>query len=109
MASSQVAPAVVLQVSYASLARRVVAHLIDAVIAFAVMMGGGLFMRLLGELGFWTVPTVPPDESDPLALWKGLGAGSKVAIVVAFIVCMGPFYSGFFQASAWQATIASGS
>ena len=30
---------------------------------------------------------------------------SKVAIVVAFIVSMGVFYSGFFQASAWQATI----
>jgi uncharacterized RDD family membrane protein YckC len=83
----------------------VAAHLIDVVIAFAVMLGGGFFMRLLRELGFWTMPTVHSDEADPVTVWNGLGVGSKVAIVVAFIVSMGPFYSGLFQASAWQATI----
>jgi uncharacterized RDD family membrane protein YckC len=61
-------------------------------------------MRGLRMLGVWDVP-VPEGQADPLALWHGMTVGSKVAIVVAFIVSMGPFYSGIFQASVWQATI----
>ena len=34
-----------------------------------------------------------------------MGAGDKAAIIVCFIVLMGPFYQGLLQASAWQATI----
>lgn len=104
MASSQVAPAVVLQLSYADLGRRVAAHLIDALIALAVMFAGGFVMRWLRVLGVWDVP-VPEGEADPVMLWHWMNPASKVAIVVAFIVSMGVFYSGFFQASAWQATI----
>jgi len=104
MASSQVAPAVVLQLSYADLGRRVAAHLIDALIALAVMFAGGFVMRWLRVLGVWDVP-VPEGEADPVMLWHWMNHASKVAIVVAFIVSMGVFYSGFFQASAWQATI----
>jgi len=104
MASSQVAPAVVLQLSYADLGRRVAAHLIDALIALAVMFAGGFAMRWLRVLGVWDVP-VPEGEADPVMLWHWMNPASKVAIVVAFIVSMGVFYSGFFQASAWQATI----
>jgi len=104
MAFSQVAPAVVLQLSYAGLGRRVAAHLIDALIALAVMFAGGFVMRWLRVLGVWDVP-VPEGEADPVMLWHWMNPASKVAIVVAFIVSMGVFYSGFFQASAWQATI----
>lgn len=104
MASAQVVPAVDLQLSYAGLARRVAAHLIDLMIALAVIMAGGLFMRWLRVLGVWHMP-VPEGEADPAALWHAMAVGSKVAIVVAFIVSMGPFYSGLFQSSAWQATI----
>ncbi len=104
MASAQVVPSVALQVSYASLTRRVVAHLIDGAIALAVTFSGGLLMRWLRVLGVWNVP-VREGETDPIALWHGMTAGSKVAILVAFIVCMGLFYSGLFQSSAWQATI----
>ena len=68
MASSQVAPAVVLQLSYADLGRRVAAHLIDALIALAVMFAGGFVMRWLRVLGVWDVP-VPEGEADPVMLW----------------------------------------
>jgi len=104
MASAQVVPSVIAQFSYAGLARRVAAHLIDVMIAFAVMLAGGLFMRWLRVLGVWHMP-VPEGEADPAALWHAMAVGSKVAIVVAFSVSMGPFYSALFQASAWQATI----
>jgi uncharacterized RDD family membrane protein YckC len=104
MASAQVAPSVVVQLSYAGLARRVAAHLIDVVIAFAVMLASGLFMRWLSTVGVWHVPA-PEGGVDPQSLWHAMTVGSQVAILVAFIVSMGPFYSGFFQASAWQATV----
>jgi len=104
MASSQVAPAVVLQPSYATLDRRVAAHLIDGLIALASLFAGGFVMRGLRGLGVWDVP-VPEGQADPVMLWHWMSVPSKVAIIVAFIVSMGVFYSGFFQASAWQATI----
>jgi uncharacterized RDD family membrane protein YckC len=102
---SPVAPAVFPQTSYAGLGRRVAAHLIDILIAFAVMMAAGIFMRWLRALGIWTVPTPPTGEADPLTLWQSMGATSKAAIIVCFIVTMGPFYLGLLQASAWQASI----
>ena len=68
------------------------------------MMASGLFMRWLRAIGVWDVRP-PEGGADPIALWRAMAVGPQVAIVVAFIVCMGPFYSGFFQSSAWQATI----
>jgi uncharacterized RDD family membrane protein YckC len=109
MASSEVSspvPASVFpQTSYAGLGRRVGAHLIDMLIVFAVMMSAGFFMRWLRALGIWTLPRTPAGEADPLTLWQSMGAGSKVAIIVCFIVSMGPFYLGLLQASVWQASI----
>ncbi|HET6178643.1 MAG TPA: RDD family protein [Candidatus Sulfotelmatobacter sp.] len=109
MASSQVstpiAPTVVRQNTYASLGHRVAAHLIDALIALAIVFAGGFFMQWLHALGAWTVPTPPAGEADPLMLWRGLGAAAKAAVIVVFIVSMGPIYTGLFQASAWQASV----
>ncbi len=109
MASSQVfppvAPADFPQTSYAGLGRRVAAHLIDLLIAFGVMMAAGFFMRWLRTLGIWAVPTPPSGEADPLTLWHSIGATDRAAIIACFIVMMGPFYLGFLQASAWQASI----
>lgn len=102
---SPVAPAVFPQSSYAGLGRRVAAHLIDILIAFAVMMAAGIFMRWLRAIGIWTVPTLPTGEADPLTLWQIMGTAGKAAIIVCFIVAMGPFYLSLLQASAWQASI----
>ena len=103
--SSPVAPTILAQNSYAGLGRRVAAHLVDALVALALIFAGGFFMRWLRVLGVWTVPSLAEGEADPLTLWHRLSVGAQVAIVVAYIVQMGTFYSGFFQASAWQASI----
>jgi uncharacterized RDD family membrane protein YckC len=109
MASSQVsslvAPAVLSQTSYASLGRRVAAHLIDMLIVLAVMMATGFFMRWLRTAGIWSVPGLPAGEVDPISTWQSMNAVARAAIIICFIVTMGPFYLGFFQASAWQASI----
>ena len=109
MASSQVlspvSPAAFPQTSYAGLGRRVAAHLIDVLIAIAVTMAAGFFMQWLRTLGIWTVPTAPTGEADPVRLWQTMVVGAKAAIIVCFIVTMGPFYLSLLQASAWQASI----
>src|SRR5690349_14978377 len=101
MASSQVSSpvtsAVLAHTSYAGLGRRVAAHVVDALVALAVILAGGFFMLWLRVLGVWTVPSRPEGQADPLTLWHGLGVGAQVAIVVVYIVQMGTFYSGFFQ------------
>jgi hypothetical protein len=38
-------------------------------------------------------------------LWHGLAVPAKLAVVMLFVVSMGPIYSGLFQASGWQASI----
>ena len=69
MAASQVlppvAPAIFPQASYAGLDRRVAAHLIDVLTAFAVMMAGGISLRWLRALGFWTAPAAPAQDGIP--------------------------------------------
>ena len=103
--SSPLASAVFPQTSYAGLGRRIVAHLIDILIALAVMMAAALFMRLLRGMGVWTVPTVPAGEADPVEIWRMMSVPAKVAILLCFIVMMGPIYLSLFQASAWQASV----
>ena len=103
MASLPAVPAVLPQVSYASLGRRIAGYLIDLLIAFSITMASGLFMRSLRALGFWTVP--PEGTQDPVALWHGYPFAAKFAVIMAFVISMGPIYTGLFQASAWQASI----
>ena len=93
--------AAVRQPSYAGLGRRIAAHLIDALIAIAVLLAASLAMRWLRALGIFTAF---PEGIDPVVAWHGLAAPAKLAIIVAFIVSMGPIYLGLFQASAWQAS-----
>jgi uncharacterized RDD family membrane protein YckC len=38
-------------------------------------------------------------------MWRALGFGAKLSIIVAFILAQGPIYWILFEASAWQATL----
>jgi uncharacterized RDD family membrane protein YckC len=101
MASSQPSFVVVPQ-SYAGLGRRIPAHLIDVLIALTVTLAAGFAMRWLRTVGVWTAPS---EGADPVELWQGLAVPATLAVVMLFVVSMGPIYSGLFQASAWQASI----
>lgn len=101
MAASQQAPADIPQPSYASLGRRILAHLVDSLIGVVLLVLAGYTVRWLGALGVWT----PPRNVNPAGLWDALSASSQAAAVIAFLVSMGSIYTGLFQASAWQASI----
>jgi len=102
MASSQPSSIVIPESCYAGLGRRIAAHLIDVLIAGAVTMMAGFTVRWLRSIGMWTLSL---EGADPVTLWHGLGIPAKLAVVVLFIVSMGPIYLGLFQASAWQASV----
>jgi len=102
MASHSVAAAFHPQMTYAGLGPRISAHLIDLAIAFTVILASGFLLRYFRTLGLWTVPEA---AQDPVAIWHALPAAAQLAVVLAFVISKGSFYSGFFQASAWQASI----
>jgi len=60
-------------------------------------------LRALRSSGIWG-PTLEAGI-DPRELWRALGFGAKLSVIVAFIVIQGPMYFALFEASAWQATI----
>jgi uncharacterized RDD family membrane protein YckC len=101
MTSSQRSLVLAPQSSYAGLGRRIAAHLIDVLIAATVVFAVGFSMRGLRAAGVWT----PAEMPDPVAAWQELAVPGKLAVVVAFVVSMGPIYLGLFQASAWQASV----
>jgi uncharacterized RDD family membrane protein YckC len=100
MASSQLAPGAPPQPTFASLGRRIAAHLIDAVISLAIVLAASLAMRGFRAVGVWS-----PPAADPIANWRALGLLARLAVVIAFLVATGAIYRAFFEASAWQASI----
>ena len=106
MVSAPVPSSVPSQLSYASLGRRVAAHLIDITIAFSVTLAAGFLILYLRTWGLWALPKGERYPVDPITLWRQLPGAAQLAVVVAFIISMGPFYLALFQSSAWQATIA---
>jgi hypothetical protein len=102
MASPSVEVAVLPQTSHADIGRRILAHVIDITIAFAVTMAAGFLVLRLRTLGLWTVPE---GALDPLSLWRALSGTAQLAMIAAFVISKGPLYSGLLQASAWQASI----
>ena len=101
MASSQAAPGAIPQTSFAGLGRRFWAHIIDTLIAGSVLFAVSFAMRRLREAGVWTAPREP----DPITVWHAMAIPAKLSIIVALIISLGPIYLGFFEASAWQASI----
>lgn len=101
MASSQPAPSAIPQSSFAGLGRRAAAYVIDATIAFAVLLAAGFAMRWLLVVGVWTRPA----GAETIEVWSSLETPAKLAVIIACIVSMGPIYSAFFEASVWQASV----
>lgn len=101
MASSQPAPGVIPKSSFAPLGRRIAAYVIDVTITFAVLLAATLAIRWLRIVGVWT----PAEGVDAVGSWALLETPAKVAVIIAFLVSMGPIYLALFEASAWQASI----
>src|SRR5215813_4732884 len=93
-------PDITADLSYASLGRRVAAYLIDLVVVFAVLASVSISMRLFRAIGLW----VPAAAGDPHDMWAALGVGSKLLVLLAYVVSFGPMYFILFHASKWQAT-----
>lgn len=102
MASTQASPAALPQLSFAGLGSRVVAHVLDTLIAASVLFLAGFTMRWLHAAGLWT-PTV--IGVSPETAWRALSVPAKLAVVFSFILSMGPIYGGLFESSAGQATL----
>jgi hypothetical protein len=61
MASAQIAPAGSSALPRRS-GRRIVAHFIDVLLAFAVMLAAASFLRWLRALGVWMVQSLPAEN-----------------------------------------------
>jgi uncharacterized RDD family membrane protein YckC len=85
---------------YASLALRMPAYFIDVIIGFSVMMAAGYTVRILLAYGLRT----PVQPTDPLTLWNSLGVGLRLAVLLSYVLAMGPIYFALFESSPWQAT-----
>ncbi len=105
MASSLAASPADLQLSYAGVGRRVAAHLIDTLIVFTLTLVAVFLILWLHRVGVWSPPTFPTGPVDPLMLWEVTSVGARLLIIFNYFVALGVFYSGFLQASPWQATI----
>ena len=108
MASSQAVPAAsaaLAQLPFAGLGRRLAAYFVDLAISASVFLLLALTMRGLRGVGFWRPATERAGEGyDPMAAWHALGADSKLAVVLGFILSMGVIYFALFESSGWQAT-----
>src|SRR5215469_8222245 len=100
MVTSASLPDIAAGSSYAGLGRRIVAYLIDSLFVFAILALVAISMRLFRTIGLW----VPTRAVDPHGIWATLGVGSKLLVMLAYVVSFGPFYFIFFHASRWQAT-----
>jgi uncharacterized RDD family membrane protein YckC len=73
---------------YASLGRRIGAHLLDVLVAFSVLLVVAILMRGLSAFGLW----MPDPGRTPEQAWQALGILAKMSILVAFVLSTGPIY-----------------
>jgi hypothetical protein len=66
MGSSQLAPGAPPQPTFAGLGRRIAGHVIDVMIALAIILAASLVLRLFRAIGVGTFPA----GMDPVALWS---------------------------------------
>jgi uncharacterized RDD family membrane protein YckC len=101
MASPQIAPTPSVTPTFASLGRRIGAYLIDILLVFCVLAWVAITFRVLRAAGIWT----PGGGAPPDVLWRALGIGAKLAVLLAFVIAGGPIYLILFECSPWQATL----
>ncbi len=91
---------------YATFSARFAAALLDAVVQMGLGIGSsmaaGLPIRLLMSMGVLSLPGGPNVLDDT---WLTMSFGSKLAIVVAFLVSSGLFYRPLCESSRLQATV----
>jgi uncharacterized RDD family membrane protein YckC len=87
---------------YAGLGRRLVAHLVDVVLVFSIVILHAGTFRLLRTAGIWNPPIA--EISSPEDVWRSFGAVQRVATLLAFVVASGLVFFPVFESSAWQAT-----
>lgn len=102
MTSPQVVPAEAPAHSYATVGKRITAHLIDLVILFFMLLLVGVFIRTLRATGVWS--PLMGASATPEQQWRSLGLGAKLMVVGAWVLASGPLYFILFEASPWQAT-----
>jgi uncharacterized RDD family membrane protein YckC len=102
MASPQVTPVETSPPVYAALGRRLAAYVIDVLLVLGLLFMVAFAVRGLRAIGLWAPSdsAVPPEQ-----LWRALGVGPKLLIVLAYFISLGPMYVILFHASGWQATI----
>jgi uncharacterized RDD family membrane protein YckC len=108
MDSSQIAPGPSVSPRFASLGRRIGAYILDVLIAFSVLVLVAITFRVLRAAGLWMpvgAGALPPGAgATPEELWRALGVGAKLAIMLAFVISGGTIYLILFECSPWQAT-----
>jgi uncharacterized RDD family membrane protein YckC len=103
MVSSPTPQVTLVSASHSGLGPRFCAYLFDLVVCFLVLVAVAITLRVLRTFGVWT-PAVA-GGADPVELWRSLGFGAKLSVVVAFMLTQGWLYFVLFEASAWQATV----
>lgn len=102
MASSQPAPLAVAPPSFAGFGRRLAAFVIDAVLACCPMVVFAITFRILHALHVWTVRN---EGFDPVETWHAMAVPAKLAILLDYVILMGPIYLAVFESSSWQASV----
>jgi uncharacterized RDD family membrane protein YckC len=95
---------------YAGLGPRLGAYLVDLLIAFSLLIVVAMLLRVFRAFGIWepgagTQLQVGSAGMTPEEIWRSLGAGAKLAVIIAFVLSQGAIYRVLFEASAWQATV----
>ena len=87
MASPQVTPVETPPPVYAALGRRLAAYVIDVLLVLGLLFMVAFAVRGLRAIGLWAPSdsAVPPEQ-----LWRALGVGPKLLIVLAYFISLGP-------------------
>lgn len=101
MASAQQLPVELPQQSFAGLGRRLAAYFLDLLISLSVIFAVGFLLRGLRASGLWT-PAI--EKASPEEIWRGLRAVAKLAVLIGYLLSIGPIYLALFEASPWQAS-----
>src|SRR5262249_36602318 len=87
---------------YADPGRRLVAVLLDSAIIGSGVFFVAIVLRILQAARVWAPAAA---VSSPEAAWEALGFLPKTAVILGFLLSLGPLYSVLCESSPWQATL----